>query len=109
MRSPSASNGASTRSPAQRLVEDRFRQEWVTFKADDRRWTNHLAHDERDKELSRAFAKLEERIVMLEDITQEARDLITEIQTETQKRLQALLALSRSWMEAFEETGPRAR
>ncbi|HHY89550.1 MAG TPA: hypothetical protein GYA06_11590 [Chloroflexi bacterium] len=95
----------------QRLVEDRFRQEWVTFKADDqKRWTNYtLAHDERDKELSRAFAKLEERIVMLEDITQEARDLITEIQTETQKRLQALLALSRSWMEAFEETGPRAR
>ena len=48
----------------QRLSEDRLRQEWVTFKADDqKRWTGYtLSQDEGTKDVRRSVQKLEERI-----------------------------------------------
>jgi chromosome segregation ATPase len=90
----------------QRLVEDRFRQEWVVFKADDqKRWTNYtLAQEEQQREFGRQFEKQSERIVLLEDVTQEMRDTIHQITEETVKRLQGLLALSHDWMEEYERT-----
>ena len=50
----------------QRLIEERFRQEWVSFKADDqKRWTNYtLAQEEQNRELNRQFGKSEERVVL---------------------------------------------
>ena len=43
----------------QRLSEERFRQEWVTFKADDqKRWTNYtLTQEEQRGEVSRQYEK----------------------------------------------------
>ena len=48
----------------QRLSEDRLRQEWVTFKADDqKRWIGYtLSQDEGSKDVRRSMQKLEERI-----------------------------------------------
>ena len=42
-----------------RLTEDRFRQEWVAFKADDqKRWTNYsLVQEEQSRELNRQFER----------------------------------------------------
>lgn len=83
----------------QRLVEDRFRQEWVSFRADDqKRWANYsLAQEEQQRELIRQITKIEERIVDLEDLTQEIQDLAHLINEDTQKRLQQLAAFSRDW------------
>lgn len=95
----------------QRLVEDRFRQEWVGFRADDqKRWTNYtLVQEEQQREVGKSFDKLQERMVYLEDITQEMQDLVQQINGETQKRLQALLALAHDWMETYEKAFGRVR
>ncbi len=90
----------------QRLTEERFRQEWVSFKADDqKRWTNYtLAQDEQQREFSRQFDKSNERVVLLEDMTQELRDQLHQAIEETQKRLQALLAMTHTWVEDYSRT-----
>jgi predicted nucleic acid-binding Zn-ribbon protein len=95
----------------QRLVEDRFRQEWVSFKADDqKRWTNYtLAQEEQQRELLRSVGKLEERLMLLEDLIQEIQDFSHQITEETTSRLQSLLALVRSWNEEQEKAISRKR
>ena len=87
-----------------RLTEDRFRQEWVAFRADDqKRWTNYaLVQEEQQRELTRHFDRYNDRIVLLEDLTQEIQDLVHQIKEENQKRLQSLLALSHDWVEQYD-------
>lgn len=88
----------------QRLVEERFRQEWVTFKADDqKRWTNFtLAQDEQQRETSRQHEKQNQRLVVLEDLSQELKDILNQTNEETQKRLQDMLPVVQSWIDDFE-------
>jgi len=95
----------------QRLIEDRFRQEWVAFKADDqKRWTNYtLAQEEQNRELTRQFGKLEERLILLEDQMQEVQDLVHQMADETQKRLNSLLGIARDWAEKHEQAIPTSR
>jgi len=95
----------------QRLVEDRFRQEWVAFKADDqKRWTNYtLAQEEQQREIARQFERLNERLVLIEDRIQEMQDTLHLSVEEAQKRLQALLALSHEWVENYDRTFGRGR
>ncbi len=90
----------------QRLTEDRFRQEWVSFKSDDqKRWTNYtLSQEETQREVGRQFEKLNERLVLLEDLTQEINDLQHQFSEETQKRLQSLLSTARDWVEQYDKT-----
>jgi chromosome segregation ATPase len=88
----------------QRLGEERFRQEWVTFKADDqKRWTNYtLTQDEQRSEVARQFEKLANRVTQIEDNLLEIQDLLQQVNEETEKRLQGLLALSHEWVSAYE-------
>lgn len=90
----------------QRLGEERFRQEWVTFKADDqKRWTNYtLTQEEQRNEIGRQLEKIFERITHLEDSWQEAHDLIAQMSEQSEKRLQSLLALAHDWVSAYERT-----
>lgn len=90
-------------SELQRLVEERFRQEWVSFKADDqKRWTNYtLSQEETHREFGRTLEKHNERIVLLEDMTQEIRDQADMIVADTRGRLQKLLELSGSVLEEY--------
>ena len=95
----------------QRLSEDRFRQEWVTFKADDqKRWTNFtLTQEELRSEISRQFEKLAERSTQMEDELQEIKDLVHQANEQAEKRLQALLAMAHDWVTAYERTVGRGR
>ena len=95
----------------QRLSEDRFRQEWVTFKADDqKRWTNYtLTQEEQRSEFRRQFERMSEQITHLEDSLQELQDLLQQINELTEKRLQSLLASTHEWVSTFERTVGRAR
>jgi chromosome segregation ATPase len=88
----------------QRLGEERFRQEWITFKADDqKRWTNYtLSLDEQRSELLRQNEKLVEQITSLEDQFQENQDLLRQINEQTEKRLQSLLAVAHEWVTSYE-------
>ena len=95
----------------QRLSEDRFRQEWVTFKADDqKRWTNYtLNQEEQRNEIMRQFDKLSESSTQMEDELQEVKDLLQQANEQAEKRLQALLAMAHEWVTAYERTVGRSR
>jgi hypothetical protein len=88
----------------QRLVEERFRQEWVSFKSDDqKRWTNYsLTHEEQQREFTRQFEKYNGRLQLLEDMSQELRDQSYLVVEETQKRLQGLLSQVHTWVEEYD-------
>lgn len=94
----------------QRLAEDRFRQEWVTFKADDqKRWTNYtLTQEEQQREANRQLEKLGDQITGVLDQMQEVKDVIHHLDEQTEKRLQALLAVARDWVAAYERSSGRA-
>jgi chromosome segregation ATPase len=95
----------------QRLAEERFRQEWVTFKADDqKRWTNYtLTMDEQRNEAQRQYERLVEKVTQLEDTMQEIQDLLGQANEHTEKRLQTLLALVHEWVSSYERSVGRTR
>lgn len=95
----------------QRLAEERFRQEWVTFKADDqKRWTNYtLTLEEQRGESKRQYEKLAERVTQLEDAIQEIQEAILQMNEQTGKRLQSLIAVVHEWVTNYERSTGRAR
>jgi DNA repair exonuclease SbcCD ATPase subunit len=95
----------------QRLAEERFRQEWVTFKADDqKRWTNYtLTLEEQRNETARQFERILERITQLEDNAQEIQDLIAQMREQSEKRLQSLLSMAHEWVASHERSLGRSR
>lgn len=95
----------------QRLAEDRFRQEWVTFKADDqKRWTNYiLTQEEQRGEALRQSEKLAEQVTHLGDELQEVKDLLQQANEQAERRLQALLAMTHDWVSTYERTVGRSR
>jgi chromosome segregation ATPase len=88
----------------QRLSEERFRQDWNTFKADDqKRWTNYmLSNDEQQSDTNRRLDKMGERITLMEDVLQESQDLLQEVTQFSWKRLHAMLEAVRDWTADFE-------
>ncbi|MEO5887913.1 MAG: hypothetical protein ABIQ77_09630, partial [Anaerolineales bacterium] len=88
----------------QRLAEERLRQEWVTFKADDqKRWTGHtLSQDEGAKDVRRAVLKLEERISPLDESIQTLQDQLHQTASATEGQLQELMNVAHEWLSAYE-------
>lgn len=88
----------------QRLAEDRFRQEWVAFKADDqKRWANYsLVQEEQLNEINRQFEKHNDRLTRLENLSSEMGDLLHEITEEEQKRIQTMLATFNQFLQEQE-------
>lgn len=89
-----------------RLNEDHFRQEWAAYKADDqKRWANYnLVQEEQQKDYQRQLDRLEQRLVQVEDITQQASDHFDELNEETRKRLRSLLDIAHTWVSNYERT-----
>ena len=90
----------------QRLSEDRFRQDWVAYKADDqKRWTNYtLTQEEQRNEAGRQFSKLTDQITTIEDELQEMKDLQQQANELVEKRLQSMLALVHEWVTTYERS-----
>ncbi len=88
----------------QRLAEDRLRQEWVTFKADDqKRWTGYtLSQDEGTKDVRRLVQKLEERISPLGESLQTMQDQLHQTTDATEQQLQELMNVAHEWLSAYE-------
>jgi len=88
----------------QRLAEDRLRQEWVSFKADDqKRWTGYtLSQDEGSKDLRRVLQKLEERIPPLAESIQTIQDQMHQTTDATEQQLQELMNVAHEWLSAYE-------
>ncbi len=88
----------------QRLSEERFRQEWTTFKAEDqKRWTNYtISQDEQRNEVLRQLERMATQIQELQDQLTLHTDAIQQDADLTAKRLQSLLALVHEWTTTFE-------
>jgi hypothetical protein len=95
----------------QRLAEERFRQEWVTFRADDqKRWTNYtLTMEEQHSESQRLYDRLAEKVTQLEDTLQDVQDLLHQANEHTEKRLQTQLALLHEWITSYERSVGRSK
>jgi len=89
-----------------RLTEERFRQEWIAFKADDqKRWTNYsLTQEEINREGDREITRIDERITSLEDSAQRLVDAVQVINEETEKRIKNLMILANEYMNSYERT-----
>jgi len=87
----------------QRLNEDRFRQEWTTYKSDDqKRWANYsLAQDEQHREMNRELESVANRISQLEELHESLQDRFKQIGSENITRLQALLTTYRDSIETY--------
>ncbi len=90
----------------QRLAEERFRQEWTTFKADDqKRWTNYLlAQEEQQREIQRRLEALRQDLEKLEQQAAVLNDQIALHDDLNAQRLRSLLTLARDWLEAYERS-----
>ena len=88
----------------QRLSDERTRQEWVAFKADEqKRWTGHtLAQEESIRELRKDVDKIESRVTALDDAAQTMQDQLQQTTDVTEKQLQELMNLSQDWLSAYE-------
>ena len=88
----------------QRLAEDRFRQEWVTFKADDqKRWTSFtLSLDETHKDDLVSVEKLEGRLTTLEDLVQTQQDVLQQTKEANEQLFQGMLAQIHELLSAYE-------
>ena len=90
----------------QRLTEERFKQEWNAFLADEqKRWTTHmLLRDEQWRENDRVIAKIQDRFEGVEDQLPDIRETIRGLQAIDQARLQAIYTLIRELMAEYDQT-----
>lgn len=88
----------------QRLGEDRLRQEWVSFKAEDqKRWTGYsLSTEESMRDIRKTVDKYEERISTIDDANQTLQDQLHQTTDATEKQLQELMNVAHEWLTAYE-------
>lgn len=87
----------------QRLNEDRFRQEWTSFKSDDqKRWSNYtLTQEEQNREMSVSLENLINRITNLEDRLEDVQDNITQIGKDDIMRMTTFLNTFRESIDTY--------
>ncbi len=90
----------------QRLGEERFRTEWVTFRAEDqKRWTNYsLTQEEVQREINDELRQTEERLVQLEDVSQEISDTLKQTFEDYYQRMGSLHAAIRDWLDLMDKS-----
>jgi len=98
-------------SEIQRLSEDRLRQDWAAFLADDqKRWTTHmLLRDEQWREHDRAAAKHAERLEALDEQMGEVLDGLRHMREVDAARLQNLLNLLREMAAEYDQQFAKVR
>ena len=91
-------------SEMQRLAEDRVRQEWVSFKADDqKRWTGYsLSQEEAMRDLRKDMDRFEGRVAALDDAAQVLQDQLHQTADATEQQLQELMNVAHTWLTAYE-------
>jgi chromosome segregation ATPase len=87
----------------QRLNEDRFRQEWTTFKSDDqKRWSNYtISQEEQHREMNRSLEGLSDRIATLEEIIESVEENLQQIGRDDIRRMQSLLTSVRESLDTY--------
>lgn len=88
----------------QRLAEDRLRQEWVSFKADDqKRWTGYsLSAEESFRDIRKDVQKITETITTINDVSNNLQDAMHQTTDVTEKQLQELMNAIHEWMTSYQ-------
>lgn len=88
----------------QRLGDERSRQEWASFKAEDqKRWTSYtLSQDESIRELRASVAAAEERVQAFDEVVQTAQDQLHQTTDATERQMQELMNWAHEWLTATE-------
>jgi len=88
----------------QRLADERIRQEWIAFKADEqKRWSGHtLAQDESIRELRKDVDKIEKLVAAVDEAAQTMQDQLQQTTDATERQLQELMNVSQDWLSAYE-------
>jgi len=84
----------------QRIQEDRLRQDWNTFQADDqKRWTaQNLTWEDEWRERDRKLGKATEKLTRLEEQSEELSDALRSWQEGDRARLETLANAIREWL-----------
>jgi hypothetical protein len=84
----------------QRIQEDRLRQDWNAFQADDqKRWTaQNLTWEDEWRERDRKFTKATERLARLDEQSEEFADALRSTQEGDRARLETLANTVREWL-----------
>ena len=92
-----------------RLMDEKFRKEWTTYKADsEKRWSNiSMVIDDKQGGYSDQFQLLKDRMVFLEDNNNEMQEVLLLMSTEIQKGMQNIMKMVNGWMDAFGQIRPR--
>ncbi|MBI3244092.1 MAG: hypothetical protein HYZ49_17555 [Chloroflexi bacterium] len=95
----------------QRLSEERFRQEWNAFLADEqKRWTTHmLLRDEQWRDHDRQSGKIADRLATIEEQLPDLRETVRGMQAIDQARLQAVFNLARELVAEYDQTLTKVR
>jgi len=88
----------------QRLNEDRFRQEWTTFKSDyQKRWSNYsLSQEEQFNQINRDQEGLANRITNMEETIVDISDNLQQLGKDDIKRMRSVLAILRESLESYD-------
>lgn len=80
-------------SEVQRLNDERFRQEWASFKSDDlKRWANYmLTYEEQSREGSQDIVEINRQIEEIKDLVTRNQDALEAINRETVRHVQTIL------------------
>lgn len=91
-------------SEMQRLAEERARQEWTSFKADDqKRWTSlTLTQDETIRELRAAMQAAVTRVEAMDEPIQTVHDQLHQTTEATERQLQELMNWAHEWLTSYE-------
>jgi len=86
-----------------RLMDEKFRKEWATFKSDlEKRWSGvSLLLEDKQQDLSGDLQKINERILVVEDSTHDMQEVLLLMSKEIQKGMQGLMNMVNGWMDAF--------
>lgn len=86
----------------QRLNEDRFRQEWTTFKSDDqKRWSNYvISQDEQHREMNRSLENLTNQLANLDDQLEILQQILQQFGRENIRNLQSELNVLRETIDS---------
>lgn len=88
-------------SEIQRLNDERFRQEWASFKSDDlKRWANYmLTYEEQNRSGDQALAELNRQIEEIKDLVTRNQDALEAVNRETVRHVQTIL---RAYQESIQ-------
>ena len=92
-----------------RLMDEKFRKEWTTYRADsEKRWSNiSMVIDDKQGGYSEQIKSLKDRLALAEDSTQEMQEVLLLMSTEIQKGMQNIMKMVNGWMDAFGQIKPK--